>query len=179
MPHEAAEALLGIPGDHTTHDTVPHGAAKALLGSRMHGLICGLTPTHIRRRRDAGGAYDACGHNETEARDVKPLANLDLVSELQRELPKYLTAAAAAPLYDVGDMASFTSGILNFFKMHTSTIPAWARAARIVFAFLPNSAMSERVFALVKSMFGDDQLFSLSDCIQAVLMLRDNGRTVG
>ena len=141
----------------------------------MRGLICGLTPTHIRRRRDAGGAYDTCAHNEIEARDVKPLANLDLVSEL----PKYLTAAAAAPLYDVGDMASFTSGILNFFKMHTSTIPAWARAARIVFAFLPNSAMSERVFALVKSMFGDDQLFSLSDCIQAVLMLRDNGRTVG
>ena len=145
----------------------------------MRGLICGLTPTHIRRRRDAGGAYDACAHNEIEARDVKPLANLDLVSELQRELPKYLTAAAAAPLYDVGDMASFTSGILNFFKMHTSTIPAWARAARIVFAFLPNSAMSERVFALVKSMFGDDQLSSLSDCIQAALMLRDNGRTVG
>ena len=40
--------------------------------------------------------------------------------------------------------------------------------------------MSERVFALVKSMFGDDQLSSLSDCIQAALnMLRDNGRTVG
>ena len=36
----------------------------------MRGLICGLTPTHIRRRRDAGGAYDACAHNEIEARDA-------------------------------------------------------------------------------------------------------------
>ena len=77
------------------------------------------------------------------------------------------------------DMDSFTSGILNFFKTHASTIPAWARAAQIVFTFLPNSAMSERVFALVKSMFGDEQLSTLSDCIQASLMLRDNGRTVG
>jgi hypothetical protein len=76
-------------------------------------------------------------------------------------------------------MATFTSGILTFFKTHASTIPAWAHAARIVFAFLPNSAMSERVFALVKSMFGDEQLSTLSDCIQAALMLRDNGRTVG
>jgi hypothetical protein len=29
MPHEAAEALLGIPGDHTTHDTV-RGLAKEI-----------------------------------------------------------------------------------------------------------------------------------------------------
>ena len=36
----------------------------------MRGLICGLTPTHIRRRRGAGGAYDACAHNEIEARDA-------------------------------------------------------------------------------------------------------------
>ena len=110
---------------------------------------------------------------------VKPLANLNLVPELERELPKYLTAAAAAPAYDIGDIAAFSAGILTFFKTHSSTIPAWAHAARIVFAFLPNSAMSERVFALVKCMFGDEQLSTLSDCIQAALMLRDNGRSVG
>ena len=62
---------------------------------------------------------------------------------------------------------------------HGTDFPTWAEAARIVFAFLPNSAMSERVFALVKNMFGDDQLSSLSDCIQASLMLNSNERVVG
>ena len=89
------------------------------------------------------------------------------------------TWAKPAPAYDIGDIAAFSAGILTFFKTHSSTIPAWAHAARIVFAFLPNSAMSERVFALVKCMFGDEQLSTLSDCIQAALMLRDNGRSVG
>ena len=38
---------------------------------------------------------------------------------------------------------------------------------------------SERVFALIKNMFGEQQMFSLSDIIQAALMLRYNGRRVG
>lgn len=57
--------------------------------------------------------------------------------------------------------------------------PAWAEAARIVFCFLPNSAMSERVFALVKNLFGDDQLSSLADMLQASLMLNANEHKVG
>ena len=52
-------------------------------------------------------------------------------------------------------------------------------AARIVFTFLPNSAISERVFALVKNMFGSDQLSMLADCLQASLMLASNERQVG
>ena len=49
----------------------------------------------------------------------------------------------------------------------------------IIFTFLPNSAMSERVFALVKNMFGSDQLSTLADFLQASLMLASNGRKVG
>ena len=37
----------------------------------------------------------------------------------------------------------------------------------------------ERVFALVKRLFGDAQLSSLSDYIQASLMLNQNDRVVG
>ena len=37
----------------------------------------------------------------------------------------------------------------------------------------------ERVFALIKTMFGEQQMLSLSDMIQAALMLRSNGRRVG
>ena len=55
----------------------------------------------------------------------------------------------------------------------------WSLAARIVFAMSPNSASCERVFALLKKMFGDEQLSSLADYIQAALLLAYNKRAVG
>ena len=51
--------------------------------------------------------------------------------------------------------------------------------AKIIFAIAPNSASCERVFALLKSMFGDQQMASLADYIQTALMLRYNKRAVG
>ena len=50
---------------------------------------------------------------------------------------------------------------------------------RIIFAFTPNSASSERVFSLLKCMFGDTQMSVLADYIQAALMLAYNKRKVG
>ena len=58
-------------------------------------------------------------------------------------------------------------------------VPAWAKAARIVYSFTPNSVACERVFSLLKSMFGDQQLSTLADHVQAALMLRYNDRQVG
>ena len=43
------------------------------------------------------------------------------------------------------------------------TFPAWALAARVIFAISPNSVACERVFALIKSMFGVEQLSALAD----------------
>ena len=54
------------------------------------------------------------------------------------------------------------------------TIPS-----QIVFAFTPNSAAAERVFSLLKAMFGDQQMEALADIIQTALMLRVNERMVG
>ena len=54
-----------------------------------------------------------------------------------------------------------------------------AQAARIVFALSPNSAACERVFSLVKRLFGEQQMDSLSDYLNAALKLNFNGRTVG
>ena len=48
---------------------------------------------------------------------------------------------------------------------------AWSEAARIVFAMSLYSASCGRVFALLKNMFGDEQMSSLADYIQAALML--------
>ena len=60
-------------------------------------------------------------------------------------------------------------------------ISAWAHAAQIVFAIAPNSASCERVllFALLKNMFGDQQMNSLADYVQAALMLSYNDRKFG
>ena len=62
---------------------------------------------------------------------------------------------------------------------NSSTFPAWALAARIVFAISPNSASCERVFALLKNLFGEQQMSALADYVQAALMLNYNGRRVG
>ena len=50
---------------------------------------------------------------------------------------------------------------------------------QIVGSFTPNSAAAERVFSMLKDMFGDKQLSALSDMVQAALMLRYNKRIVG
>ena len=42
-----------------------------------------------------------------------------------------------------------------------------------------NTIVSARVFALLKIMFGDQQMSSLADYIQASLMLRYNGHKIG
>ena len=46
---------------------------------------------------------------------------------------------------------------------------------------LPSSApaAAERVFSMLKHMFGDMQMTALMDMIQAALMLKYNGRKVG
>ena len=43
----------------------------------------------------------------------------------------------------------------------------------------PNSAACERVFSLLKQMFGDAQMSALADYIRAALMLKYNERMVG
>ena len=60
-----------------------------------------------------------------------------------------------------------------------SPVKAWALAARVVFAISPNSASCERVFALLKRLFGEQQMRSLADLVQAALMLNYNKRSVG
>ena len=46
-------------------------------------------------------------------------------------------------------------------------------------AISPNSASCERVFALLKNLFGEQQVLALADYIQAALMLNYNQRRVG
>ena len=50
---------------------------------------------------------------------------------------------------------------------------------KITFAIPPTSAASERVFALLKDMFGQSQDSSLADYVEVALMLAYNKRKVG
>ena len=90
-----------------------------------------------------------------------------------------LAAAASAPAFDKSDVDSYTAAILKWRRTNGNSFPKWAMAARMAFALSPNSASCERVFSLVKSMFGEQQMSALADYIRASLMLKFNQRTVG
>lgn len=110
---------------------------------------------------------------------IKPLA--DLVPKLQEERHSYLNACANVTIdhTETSEDHTFTEQVLKFFSQNTTEFPTWAKAARIVFAFTPNSAGAERVFSLLKAMFGSDQTEALMDYVQTAVMLRYNKRDVG
>ena len=110
---------------------------------------------------------------------ITPLNALDMLDGMKRELPLYLAAAANSPTFDKGSVADYTDAILGWWRANGSSFKAWALAARIVFAISPNSASCERVFSVLERLFGDQQLSSLSDLLQASLMLNYNKRVVG
>ena len=111
---------------------------------------------------------------------ITPLNALGMLTDLKQQLPRYLaTTAANAPAFDKGSVTDYTDAILGWWRTNGKNIPAWALAARIVFAISPSSASCERVFALLKTLFGDEQMSALADYIQAALMLNYNNRNVG
>ena len=112
-------------------------------------------------------------------------ANVPLTSDiaehvpaLKRELPAYLSKCAGTA-FDHNDVDEFTKGVLLFYKNHSAEFPTWALAMRIVGSWTPNSAAAERVFSLLKAMFGDEQLSALVDMIETALALKYNERKVG
>ena len=110
---------------------------------------------------------------------ITPLVSLGLLSTMKQQLPQYLAAAATAPVFDICDVQAYTDAVLDWWRANGNGFPAWALGARIVFAFSPNSASCERVFSLLKVMFGEQQMAALADFIKAALMLRYNQRRVG
>lgn len=101
-----------------------------------------------------------------------------LLDGMISELPKYLAAAAQLTV-ERDDVHEFTDSVLQFWRTHASELKCWALAARIMFALAPSSASCERVFSLLDSCFGREQLRSLSDYIEASLMLIYNTRRLG
>ena len=110
---------------------------------------------------------------------ITPLNALGMLPDLKQQRPQYIAAAASAPAFDKTSVADYSTAILGWWRANGGGFPAWALAARVVFAISPNSASCERVFALLKNLFGDEQASALADYVQASLMLNYNGRTVG
>ena len=113
-----------------------------------------------------------------ELAGITPIDKKNLLPQMKIELATYLAVAASARLNRL-DIPKYTTEILNWWRIHNTDFPTWATAARIVFALTPNSAMCERVFSLMESMFGQTQGASLSDQLQGSLMLRFNKRMLG
>ena len=102
----------------------------------------------------------------------------ELLTDLERDLP-LLLAAAHGFTADHGSVDDFTESVLGWYKNHSSEIGAWAEASLIVFSFTPSSAAAERVFSLLKALFGSDQDVALADYIQGSMMVRYNGTKRG
>jgi len=99
------------------------------------------------------------------------------------ELPKYL-AEAKGLIVNRTDVDDFTEAVLQFWRNKVLLLPAWAGAARIVLAVgdlvqLGLLRRCERVFSLLDSMFGKEQLRALADYVGRSLMLEYNKRTIG
>ena len=90
----------------------------------------------------------------------------------------YLSKCAGTSI-DHTNVDEFTKGVLLFWANHRKEFPTWALTMQIVGSFTPNSAAAERVFSMLKLMFGDTQMKALMDMIQAALMLKYNQRKVG
>ena len=125
-----------------------------------------------------GSAYlDAAFVDSISA--ITPLRALGMLNNLKQQLPQYLAAAFTAPTFDKASVEDYTTAILGWWRTNGNSFPAWALAARITFSISPSSASCERVFALVKNLFGDQQLHALKDYLQAGLKLNYNKRVVG
>ena len=110
---------------------------------------------------------------------IVPLHALGMLDGLKRQLPQYLAAAANAPTMGKTSVEDYSNAILAWWRNSSCTFPAWALAARVVFAISPNSASCERVFALLKHLFQEQQTRSLADLVEASLKLNYNERAVG
>lgn len=100
-------------------------------------------------------------------------------TQLKAELPAYLVAAAQVNVFDRGDVSTFTTKVLQFWKScSNNSMSEWRKAARILFSMSPNSASCERVFSMLNNMYGSKQTATLSDHVQSSIMLRFNKRSV-
>ena len=55
------------------------------------------------------------------------------------------------------DVDDYTEKVLCWWRQHGQGFPTWSLAARMAFSISASSAACERVFSLLKQMFGEQQ----------------------
>ena len=115
---------------------------------------------------------------------ITALGSHGLIPEMVKELPASGTAAVTCTGFNRVDVREYIhGGHPKVVACQSTTRPSrhGRRLRASASPSSPSSAPSERVFSLVKSMFGDEQLTSLADQIQAavVAMLTYNKRAIG
>ena len=106
--------------------------------------------------------------------DIQPLAYHNLIVGMKSEVHAYLTACVGV-VVDTMRHGGVHQLRLALLAPQRPEVPhVGGGTARIMFAMTPNSASAERVFSLLKAMFGDARASSLSDLIQGSLMLKFN-----
>ena len=98
-----------------------------------------------------------------------------LIPQMKEEVAAYIAVANGVRM-PTEDIAAYTEKILQFWSGREDKLPAFAHAARIVFALTPNSAGCERVFSLLATLFPFERTSSMSDLIEGTLMMRYNKR---
>ena len=61
-------------------------------------------------------------------------------------------------IYVQADVADYTEKVLLWWRQSGQAFPTWSLAARMVFSLSASSAACERVFSLLKQMFGEQQV---------------------
>jgi hypothetical protein len=98
--------------------------------------------------------------------DIQPLAYHNLIVGMKSEVNAYTSPRAWASWSTRRAWRpSPTPRLVLFWRRNGHKFPTWAAAARIMFSMTPNSASAERVFSLLKVMFGDARASSLSDLV--------------
>ena len=87
------------------------------------------------------------------------------LTALKEEFPNYVAIAE-----DVS--SKFT--VLDFWKNYSKALPKWGEAASQALLCQPSSVAAERVFSVMNSCFGDQQLSSLEDYLEASIIIQYN-----
>ena len=105
--------------------------------------------------------------------DLKPTAStievfaflVNTISNLKTELAEYLSLAGVTKI-----------DILDWWVKNADKLQSWATAYKKIMLCQPSSAVSERIFSLLRSSFSDNQNLALEDYIEVSLMLQCNKR---
>jgi hAT family C-terminal dimerisation region len=88
-----------------------------------------------------------------------------LYRDVRQEFPHYKAAATSIDAH---------VDIAHWWRLHASTLPHFASAAKRAIVIQPSSAAAERVFSMLGNMFDDRQMRALADYKSVAVMMRFN-----